>query len=240
MIVTIMKKITLLLLLWASMNSHLIAQEDSPETLNWANSQAQKIDTILQNAILSSNQLSLVYNILDAYVLYDAVFLAGLYCPNARAAAAEGRNQCDIRNFKFDKDLNSLILRATIARQIAFQLSAAAKQCSPTNANAKNTGFSPKDVLKKDIEMIQLDLSDGLASGDMHLLAQKTTHAIRILRDIQHLSYTLDNCKKVEALAHDVIEYCEAALKSKYLQGAAKQISLAVRQLEGMGGLPCD
>lgn len=235
-----MKKITLLLLVFISMGSRLVAQEDSPETLNWANSQAQKIDTLLQNAILSSNQLSLVYNILDAYVLYDAVFLAGLYCPNARAAAAEGRNQCDIKNFKYDKDLNSLILRATIARQIAFQLSAAAKQCSPPNGNPNRTGFSPKDILKKDIEMIQLDLSDGVASGDMHLLAQKTTHAIRILRDIQHLSYTLENCEKVETLAHEVIGRCEDVLKSKHLQDASKNIASALKLLGGMSKLPCD
>ncbi len=235
-----MKKFAFATCLFFVLSSRASAQTDAQETLSWVNSQAQKIDTLLQNGILSSNQLSLVYNILDAYVMFDAVHLAGLYCPNIRAAAAEGRNQCDIKNFKYDKDLNSLILRATIARQISFQMRAAAQQCSAKSTEPAKPGFSPHDILEKDVELIELDLSDGLASNDMHLLSQKATHAIRILRDIQHLSYTLENCDKIDGIAHRAIDHCEDAVKSKTVAEASKHLKLAFEVLKLIATVPCE
>jgi hypothetical protein len=196
----------------------LFAQTDTPETLRWAERQANRADSLLESAIRSHDALTLLTALMESYTLFDAVTLAGLYCTDARVAAHEGRYQCDVVNFRLEKDLNMVLIRAITARRAADQLRTAARRCDQQNTNTPSDvvpEFAPTDLIRQDAQLIEMDLTDGLASENFHILAQKIEHATRLLHDIEHLAGTLDDCAEVKKLANSSVAACDRALAAR-------------------------
>jgi hypothetical protein len=202
------------------------AQHDSPASLAWANKQANRIDSILTNAIMGQDHLNILLKLSQVYTLFDAVTISGMYCAPLRAAAQAGRNEADIVNFRLEKDLNTVIIRATLARSFAEKMRMAVGTCAPAvDGRPEEEVFMPSKVIHDDAEIVMLDLTDGLAVGDAHILSQKLEHAIRVLFDIEHLASTLDSCTGVLASAQRAVTHCEAALAAQN----SKQVDTAVQ-----------
>jgi hypothetical protein len=227
-----MKQTLILLLLIVYWRTPVAAQSDTPETLQWIETQSSRIDTLLLNAVQGHDQLNIVLRIMDAYLIFDAIALAGVYCPGVREAAQEGRNQCDVLNYRLKKDMNSNITRAVEARLQANRMMQAARQC---RGESVAVGFAPIDIIREDAAIVALDLSDGLAAEDFHILSQKIEHAIRLLYDIQHVSATLNNCQSVYDSAQKVINHSEAALGAFNWVEVNRSIAAALQEL---GTLP--
>lgn len=204
---------------------------DSPQTLEWVIQQANRVDNELANAMRSSEPIEVLIKLADCYILFDAVALAGVYCTNVRAAAEAGRRQCDVINYRLEKDLNTKLRRAVEARRFAVQMREAANICLQTSKQDQARtldSFAPVELIWHDAQMVQLDLADGLASKDLHILAQKTEHAIRLLHDIAHLAVSLNTCEKPTELSEIAILQCEAALAAPNWTEVHQQINKAL------------
>ncbi|MCC7467303.1 MAG: hypothetical protein IT261_13575 [Saprospiraceae bacterium] len=208
---------------------------DSPQTLEWVIQQANRVDNDLANAMRSSEPIEILIKLADCYILFDAVALAGVYCTNVRAAAETGRRQCDVINYRLEKDLNTKLKRAVEARRAALLMREAATFClqeSKQNQARAQDSFAPVDLILYDAQIVQLDLADGLASKDLHILAQKTEHAIRLLHDIAHLASSLNTCNIPETLAEKAIVHGEAALAAPNWTEVHQQINKALETVE--------
>lgn len=202
---------------------HLAAQEpivprvDMPQTLHWVEKQAVQIDGLLSDAMLMSEPIEIYERLSDAYMLFDAVAMAGVYCTEVRAAAEAGRIQCDIIHFRMGKDLNSKLQRAVDARRAATLMWEAAKACrlqeSPVS-EVSMRAFTPHELLQHDAYMAEMDIQDGLASKDLHILSQKLEHAIRLFYDTKTLANTLSNCSEVIQKSEEAISNCRKALSA--------------------------
>jgi hypothetical protein len=204
---------------------------DSPQTLEWVIQQANRVDNDLANAMRSSEPIEVLIKLADCYILFDAVALAGVYCTNVRAAAEAGRRQCDVINYRLEKDLNTKLKRAVEARRAAVVMREAANICLQTarQDQARTLGsFAPVEIIRNDAQIVQLDLADGLASKDLHILAQKTEHAIRLLHDIAHLASSLNACNTPVILSEKAILHCEAALAAPNWTEVHQQIDIAL------------
>jgi len=199
----------------------LIAQEntlsghDSPQTLNWVGRQAEQIDKILSDAMLMIEPFDIYVRLADSYILFEAVAMAGVYCTEVRAEAETGRILCDILHFRLEKDLNTMLQRAVDARISATKMLIASKACASQNApsaEAVAKGFTPHELLKHDAYMAEMDIQDGLASNDIHILSQKLEHAIRLLYDAKTMASTLEKCSESLEKAESAIRYCQKAL----------------------------
>ena len=125
--------------------------------------------------------------------------------------AEAGRKQCDVINYRLEKDLNTKLQRAVEARRWAVGMKEGAKGCR--NQLVAPTGvFLPMDLILQDAQLAALDIQDGMASQDLHILSQKLEHAIRILHDVEHLARTLTNCEKIRILAQSAVLDVEQAL----------------------------
>lgn len=204
---------------------------DSPQTLEWVIQQANRVDNDLANAMRSSEPIEVLIKLADCFILFDAVAIAGVYCTNVRAAAEAGRRQCDVINYRLEKDLNTKLRRAVEARRFAIQMREAANICLQTARQDQTRtldSFAPVELIRYDAQIVQLDLADGLASKDLHILAQKTEHAIRLLHDIAHLASSLEACDKPATLAEKAILHCEAALAAPNWTDVHQQINMAL------------
>lgn len=190
------------------------AQHDSPELLKWVENQGNKVDSMLNSAIRGHDQVEIFNKLMDAYLVFESVTLAGLYCTEVREAAQEGRNYCDLLNFRLGKDMNASVVRTIQARRSAENMKNAARNCLNQSKPSTST-ISIEDVIKQDILIVELDLSDGLASSDFHIMAQKLEHAIRLLYDVRRLAFTLNNCSAVEGHTKEAISLCETALSAR-------------------------
>lgn len=234
-------KNALLLTLFLSAAAPTEAQSDAPATLLWVEAQAGKIDTLLGGAIRGQEQVTIIRRLLSAYLLFDAVALAAPYCPDVQRAAHEGRHQCDVLNYRLEKDLNSNLLRATLARLEAEKMRLAASRCR-TIADTSTTiptGLSPADIIREDAHIVELDLSDGLASADFHILAQKLEHAMRVLHDMEHLAYTLNDCQQVLDLTQNALRHCEAALAARNWVEIKTAVNAAKTAMKNIGLAVC-
>jgi len=189
------------------------AQADSPEALEWVARQSGRIDSLLNDAMRGSEPIEVLVRLTDCYQVFDAVAMAGLYCTNVRAAAEAGRRQCDVINYRLEKDLNTNLQRAVEARRQATLMKAAARYCQSISVTVgKEKAFTPNDLIRHDAYMAELDLLDGLSTNDLHLLSQKLEHAIRLLYDVEHLAFTLSNCDIPMGLAESAVIHCQNAL----------------------------
>lgn len=201
-------------------------QKDAPETLDWVQRRANRIDTMLYGAVISQEPVNLLLKLWGAWQEFDAVSQAGVYCQAARTAAEKGRLECDLLGYERDQDVNAMIARATEARRQAYRMRMAAQACAADSAaaiaDADATAFTLSDVLEADARIVELDLTDARASKDMHIVVQKLEHAQRILRDVERLIWSMDNCDTVLLAARAARQYCrDAAAKNNWDEAAA-------------------
>lgn len=227
-------------LLTLSITKTAAQSQDGPETLQWVERQATRLDTILNSAVVSQNQTNILFSLMDAYVIFDAVSVAGVYCTAIREAAQEGRNQCDVVNYNMEKDLNSSLKRASKARIAAENMRRAAIQCKGSNQPGTASDFLPKNAIREDAEIVRLDLEDGLASGSIHILSQKLEHAIQILYDIQHLSSTLNDCREVYLASQQLVRDCEQVLVARNWVEVNRTVNTAIERTKLMPTLSCN
>jgi hypothetical protein len=208
---------------------------DSPQTLEWVVRQANRVDTSLSNAMRSIEPIEILLKLADCYTSFDAVALAGLYCTNVRAAAEAGRRQCDVINYRLEQDLNSKLQRAVEARRQAVLMRESAQVCLREIQQKQvvvNPAFLPAALIRQDAQLAQMDLADGIASQDLHILAQKVEHAIRLMHDIGHLAASLNDCGIPERLSEQAIRHCEAALSAPNWTEVHQEIKAATAIME--------
>ncbi|MBL7784085.1 MAG: hypothetical protein JNM22_22805 [Saprospiraceae bacterium] len=233
-------KNTLIAICFASMlQQWAFAQSDSAETLQWVENQSGRIDTLLQDALNNPDQLNMVYRLMDAYAIFDAVAMAGVYCPEIREAAQMGRNQTDVLNYRLEKDVNSGVVRAAEARLQAEKMRVAAWNCEIVAPGRSSKTFLPSDIIRDDVTHIELILSDGLEVGDMHLLSQKIEQALRMLYDIKNMAFTLQNCTGVAEKAQSAIQHGEAALAARNWTEVTRSVQQALKDAGRITTIPC-
>ncbi|MCA0238283.1 MAG: hypothetical protein LCH81_18050 [Bacteroidetes bacterium] len=219
--------------------ARLSAQTDSAETLQWIENQSGKIDTLLQDALNNPDQLNLVFRLMDAYLLFDAVAMAGVYCTDIRESAQMGRNLTDVLNYRLEKDMNSGVVRASEARIQAEKMRVASQACrNALPADVVKT-LSPADIVREDVRHIELMLNDGLAVGDMHILSQKIEYALRVLQDIKNLANTLPQCSLVAAKAETAILHAEAALAARNWTETTRSVQNALGEIGRVATISC-
>ena len=188
---------------------------DGTETLRWASDRAVKIEKTVNSAMLTHDHANLMMRLLDIYVEFDALSLVGFYCPETQRAAETGREAADLMNYRMEKDLNNLMLRALAAKEQAIKLRMAAQQCLVEMHSSEAEAvldFAPNKVIIEEAGWAVLDIEDGMASKDFHILSQKVEHAIRLVEEIEHLAVTLDNCSEVEEWAKNAKAACLNAM----------------------------
>lgn len=215
---------------------------DNPETLAWVKQHGLRIDSSLQEAMHTQDPYFITLRMLEAFVEFDAVAMAGIYCTDARAAAEWGRRQCDIVNFRLEKDPNSLTVRVLEARNQARLMAASAANCltqSERPGSDATASFRPVDVIRTDAETVSLMLEDGMASADFHILSQKIEQAIRLLHDVEHLAEQLPGCRATLRAASEAVEYCTAALTARNWTEVNKALRIALVQVASIKNNPC-
>lgn len=219
----------LFLMLFSSRTSD--AQHDHPETLSWAIRMAEIVDRRLNDAAVVPEQANLLVKLMESYEDFEAVALAGFYCHEARQAAEQGRHYCNwLSGFTRDKDVNALIERAQNARVQANKMREAAVLClNEAMHQQQQNGFMLADVLRSNAAAIEHDLSDGLASEDFHILAQKTEHAERIFQDTELLALRLQQCEKVRETAREGIRACSDSMAAPNWTQVKEHLQTAMR-----------
>ncbi len=211
------------------------AQADSPQALEWVARQSSRIDSLLNDAMRSSEPIEILIRLTDCYQVFDAVAMAGLYCTNVRAAAEAGRRQCDIINYRLEKDLNANLQRAVEARRQATFMKEATKSCQAIPATVGEAKvFTPNDLIRHDAFMAELDLLDGLSTNDLHILSQKLEHTIRILYDVEHLAFTLSNCDIPMRLAESAVQHCQDALSAPNWLEVHRSVQSALANIQAI------
>ena len=163
----------------------------------------------------------------------------GATTKNAGAAQA-GRNLTDVLNYRLEKEMNSSIVRTTQARLEAQKMKAAAQECKKVPSPLPDKAFSPADIIREDARMVELDISDGFASGDFHILSQKLEHSIRTLRDIERLASTLPNCSETMVTASKTVVQCEKALAARNWSEVKKAVEEALALSKRMADHTCN
>lgn len=208
---------------------------DSPQTLQWVQRQSDRIESLLSNAMRSSEPVEILIQLADCYQIFDVVAMAGLYCTNVRVSAEAGRRQCDVINYRLEQDLNSKLQRAVEARKHAARMKEAAIAClSEVNAQNAEIAFTPNDLLRHDAQMAELDLLDGMSTKDLHILSQKVEHAIRLLYDVEHLANSMFNCTRQRDRAEKAIEHCQDALGAPNWHDVHESVQLALTEIKAI------
>lgn len=239
-----MKTLILALYLATTFHFSLTAQTgDSPEILKWAMTEARTIDSVLSHAMRGGDQATLLLRMLDTYFSFDLIVHAGLYCTGARVAAEAGRSQTDLVNYYREKDLNNIFLRATHARESASRLMATAAVCLDQAGVQEQSkpaeSLKPVDIIRADAQVVELDLMDGLASKNIHILSQKVEHAVRLLHDIERIAGALSGCKTVETAAVEAASACSRALQSANWLDVTDNLNEALRQTAAIKSADC-
>jgi len=163
-----------------------------------------------------------------------------LYCTEARGAAEAGLWQCDVINFRLEKDLNSGLNRAVEARLQAKMMHLAVKACQsvPSMQTTTTTVFLPDDLIRHEATLATLDLLDGLATNDLHILSQKLEHAIQGLHNLEHLARSMDNCTMVIEWAKNSIKYCQNALGAPNWTQVVQSVQAALAEVQAIQQSP--
>lgn len=112
--------------------SSMVTAHAQPEPLvglRWVESQANRIDNLLEDAIQAYGQTDLSSQLLFAHRQFEAVLAADLTCLEVNRAASEGLRLTDVINYAFGKDLLTATLRASHARLAAEKMRLAARTC---------------------------------------------------------------------------------------------------------------
>ena len=239
-----MKNLVLTILIAANLHFSLAAQAgDSPEILKWAMTEARTIDSVLDHAIRGGDQSNLLLRMVDTYFSFDLIVHAGLYCDGARIAAEAGRLQTDLVNYFREKDLNTILLRATNARESASRLMEASAAClraiEGQTKQSPPEALKPVDIIRADALVVELDLSDGLASRNIHVLTQKVEHAVRLLHDIERIAGSLPNCRPVGNASISAAAACSRALQSANWLDVTTNLEEALRQTAVIKSADC-
>lgn len=239
-----MKTFILTILIAANLHLSLAAQAgDSPEMLKWAMTEARTIDSVLNHAIRGGDQANLLLRMIDTYFSFDLIVHAGLYCDGARIAAEAGRSQTDLVNYFREKDINTIFLRATNARESASRLMEASAAClraiEGQSKQDRPEAIKPVDIIRSDAMIVELDLADGLAARNIHILTQKVEHAVRLLHDIERIAVSLQNCRPVENASISAAEACSRALQSANWLDLTTNIEEALRQTAVIKSADC-
>lgn len=214
-----MKKCILIALLSVGARFVAFAQAPAPEpadsraTLEWVQKQAQKIESLLHAAILQKDYPTLLLRLTQAAERFSAVTYAGLYCHEARAAAERGRRRCMIVSDDYSTDMNALIMRAVEARGFAQRMSTAAEVCMVENIALRSPeGFALSEIFEQDASLSRQVLDQSLVKRDYRHLTLKLEQAINIMREVQVLAESLDDCAAVAQAAQAAHEACLNAI----------------------------
>ncbi|MDX1910247.1 MAG: hypothetical protein SFV22_02115 [Saprospiraceae bacterium] len=218
-------------------------QTDAPQALQWAARQGLRADSLLHDAVRGSEAVEIFTRLAECYQIFDAVAMAGFYCTEVRAAAESGRRQCDVINYLLGKDLNSKVERVVAARRQANRLREAALAClqtaKPVADASEKAPFTLPDIIRQDAYLAELDLADGLASEDLHIVSQKIEHAIRLLHDVEHLARTFDSCSKVLQISNAAILRCESALAAPNWLELRQAVQEAISEVKKIQTTAC-
>jgi hypothetical protein len=224
-------------LLWVLCCTAVVCAQETPqdnkETLDWVQRRAAHIKGQLTDAINMNDQSMLLVRLMEAHREFESVALAGLYCPDVRIAAEQGRNASNwLNNYTRDKDLNACMVRAGEARTQAHKMGEAAEKCAVLCGEGSQKSFCPADLLTVNAELAKHDLDDGLASNDMHILSQKVEHARRIFIECQNMASSMENCGPVWLAATAAEVECSAALSSDTFADAVVYVQSALEQVQ--------
>lgn len=190
---------------------------DSEEVLLFVEKTAQQLEKRLNDAVTIPEATNLLIKLAESYEDFSTIAQMGIYCQGARVAAEMGRGQCNWMNFTKEKDLQSLTFRAQEARLLAFKMRDAVTGCLAAAQQQPNTEktLTMADIIRSNAEHIDHTLYDGLASRDLHILAQKIEQAERIFRHTEMLTQQLNNCSQVVVAARSGFQACTDALAAK-------------------------
>lgn len=181
----------------------LIAQEqvDDLATLNWVKRQSDSIRMVLSPAIKLSDRYEIFGRMARAYDLFQAVALVAPYCSEARKSAIEGMDRTAwIHNFQLSTDQATLAMRAAQSMELAARMRHAADQCIETIEPQSAQTCLLQTTLQTDARVARLDLEDGLASKDYHILNQKVEHAMLLLSQMQEIARNCNACDEMKGL----------------------------------------
>jgi hypothetical protein len=189
---------------------------DSEEVFQLVERTAVNLETRLNDAVSLPEVSNLLIKLMESYEDFNTIALMGLYCQGARVAAELGRNQCNWVNFVKEKDVTSLLLRAQEARLQAFKMRDAVAACRFLNQQlASEKTLSIADIMRSNAEQIKDELTDGLASKDMHILAQKIEHAERVFHQNDMLASKCSSCTALVTASKAGWQACADALAAK-------------------------
>ena len=204
---------------------------DDAETLRWVQDRTERIASLLNSALLSGNQVTLMQNMLDAYQEFDAITLVALYCRPAIIKAEKGREMCNLLDETYRTDLLSLNKRAIDARELAMEIKQDVQVCINQLVVDSATIFAPNELIHSDAVFVELDLQDGLASQNFSILNQKVDHAIRLLEDIALLASTLEDCETVQLSTQIVKQHALTALEAQDWDSITAEVDAALEEL---------
>lgn len=223
-----MKKIIIVLIVHFFTTFTTSAQDtivDSEEVLRLVERTAITLEARLNDAVSLPEVSNLLIKLMESYEDFNTIALMGIYCHGARVSAELGRNQCNWVNFVKEKDMTSLMLRAQEARLFAFKMRDAAANCLlyvPKRYTEKTLSIS--DILRSNAEHIEHTLSDGLASKDLHILAQKIEYAESVFHHSEMLALKLNNCTVIGVASREGLQACTDALMAKDWLEADKSV----------------
>ena len=192
------------------------APVDSEEIFQLVERTAVTLETRLNDAVSVPEVSNLLIKLMESYEDFNTIALMGLYCHGARVAAELGRNQCNWVNFVKEKDVTSLVLRAQEARLQAFKMRDAVAACRYANTQqGSEKTLSIADIMRSNAEQIEDELTDGLASKDMHILAQKIEHAEQVFYQNDLLASKCSSCTALVTASKAGWQACADALMAK-------------------------
>jgi hypothetical protein len=203
------------------------AGSDNMETLLWVQDRVERIQGLLNSAVVAGDQIVLMQNMLDAYREFDAITLVGLYCRPAAIKAEQGRERCNLLDETYQTDLLSLNKRSVESIKIASQIFRDVIVCLDQMQPDSSALFAPNEVIHEDAAIVSLDLTDGLISNDLKIFGQKAEHAIKVLEEIILLASTLDECDQVVARASMARVYVISSMETEDWMEIRKEVQKA-------------
>ncbi|MEZ4948367.1 MAG: hypothetical protein R2784_03095 [Saprospiraceae bacterium] len=212
---------------------------DNIETLLWVQDRVERIQALLNSAVVAGDQIVLMQNMIDAYREFDAITLIGLYCRPAAIKAEQGRERCNLLDESYQTDLLSLNKRSVESIKIASQIFRDVVSCLDQMQPDSNVLFAPNEVIHEDAAIVLLDLSDGLASNDLKIFGQKAEHAIKVLEEIILLGSTLSDCDQVMAKASLARVYLVSSMETEDWMEINKEVEKAEQAIEFLKSSSC-
>jgi hypothetical protein len=213
---------------------------DDNATLRWVQRHADSIEATLTQVAKVGDRYDLLVKIAHAYELFDAVVLVSPYCNEARMAALAGKHETNlIQNLTKSTDASTLVLRATEALAQAKRMKAAASGCIEINVPSNQKICLIEATIKNEAHFVELDLQDGLASGNFHLLGQKIDHAQVVMYQMEEVTRSCQQCTEVRWHLIRAQADTERALKAVNWVNVKFNLSEAIIHLQSIQKLEC-